>query len=161
MPTINFAGIAPASVANSLSPISFSGNSLNVKFNLIVNIQNPNVLPIKLSSVNATAFYPTAAGRTPIGGGFLPYQYVPKQSDFNFTYPFAIKYNPSQDSDQTILDSIADKCGLTGGGKQDLNIDYDIHLTAKVLFVTVHPTISSSASFPCPLDVSFAPQLRS
>lgn len=56
-----------------------------------------------------------------------------------------------------MLMDIADKCGLTGGEKQDITVRYTIHLTAKVLVIKVHPTISSSATFACPLDVSIIP----
>jgi hypothetical protein len=104
---------------------------------------------------NPQAYYPTKnGGKTQIGGGYLAEQFVPKYSNFNFTFPFAIQYNPNIDVDQSMLSEIAEKCGLTGGEKQDITVDYTIHLTAKVLFIKVHPTISSSATFACPLDVS-------
>jgi hypothetical protein len=83
----------------------------------------------------------------------LAYQEVPKYSDFNFTFPFAIEYDPNKDYDQTVLNDIAEKCGLTGAEKQPINLFYDIKLTAQVLFIKVHPTISSSTTFDCPLNV--------
>lgn len=88
-----------------------------------------------------------------LGSGWMDYQYVPTQSDFNFTYPFAIEYDPTASSSNEMLNTLIDKCGLNGGDPQDINIYYTIHLVAKVLFVTVHPTITSSASFACPLKV--------
>jgi hypothetical protein len=53
-----------------------------------------------------------------------------------------------------MLNEIATKCGLTGEEKQDITVNYTIRLTAKVLVIKVHPTISSSATFACPLDVN-------
>lgn len=85
----------------------------------------------------------------------MDHQYVSPHANENFSFPFAIEYDPFGPSHETILNLLIEKCGLTGGQPQDLNIDYTIHLTAKVLFVTVHPTIQSSTTFKCPLqDVS-------
>lgn len=89
-----------------------------------------------------------------MGGGFLAEKFVPTYSDLNFTFPFAIEYNPNVDTDQSMLNDLAEKCGLTGGPKSDITIEYTIRLTAKVLIIKVNPTISSSATFPCPLDVN-------
>lgn len=105
---------------------------------------------------NQKAFYPNPNGKSSeIGGGFLAEKFVPTYSDLNFTFPFAIEYNPNIDTDQSVLSDLAEKCGLTGGPKSDITIDYTIRLSAQVLVVKVNPTISSSATFPCPLDVSF------
>lgn len=97
------------------------------------------------------AYYPEA-GPEPVGGGLMDHQYVPRYSDFNFTYPFAIKYNAVQDTDRTLLHLLVQKCGLTGGQPQQLTINYVINLAVKVLFVTVHPTITDSTSFVCPVQ---------
>ncbi|KAK6908453.1 hypothetical protein I203_102454 [Kwoniella mangroviensis CBS 8507] len=46
------------------------------------------------------------------------------------------------------------KCGISGGTKQDITVDYDLYLKLKILGVTVSPTISNSASFECPITAS-------
>ena len=81
----------------------------------------------------------------------MDYKHIESHSDSNFTFPFAINYDPSSDTHTTILDVLVDKCGLAGGQPQDLTVDYTINLIAKVLFVKVNPTIDSSTSFKCPL----------
>lgn len=106
--------------------------------------------------MNFQAYYPSKNGgkHTYIGGGFLAEEYIPKYSSTNFTFPFALEYNPTYDTDQSVLNNLAEKCGLTGGPKSDVTIDYTIQLTAKVLVIKVNIPISSSATFPCPLDVN-------
>lgn len=91
---------------------------------------------------------------TQIGSGYLDYQYIPKYSNINFTFPFSIEYNPNVAADKLVIDDIFSKCGLTGKERQDITIDYNIRLAAKVLFITVHPTIASTATFECPISVS-------
>ncbi|KAI8091213.1 uncharacterized protein B0P05DRAFT_526575 [Gilbertella persicaria] len=151
MPTVDLAGISSTSTTGS--QISFSGNSININFGLIVKVNNPNLLGIQLSNLDATAYYPNKrGGNTRIGGGYMDSQYLPKYSNFNFTFPFAIEYNPTLDTDQSVLNDLAEKCGLTGGQAEDIVISYTIKLAARVLFITVHPTIASSASFACPID---------
>lgn len=90
-----------------------------------------------------------------IGKGYLDYQFIPKKSATNFTYPFQIDYNPSDPNSRYLLSSISDKCGFTGNTPSDIDISYDVSLNAQVLFVHVSPTISSSASFACPFQVNF------
>ena len=45
------------------------------------------------------------------------------------------------------------KCG-GDGSTEDITIDYDLYLKLKVVGITVDPTISSSASFDCPISAS-------
>ncbi|KAI8366798.1 uncharacterized protein BYT42DRAFT_587910 [Radiomyces spectabilis] len=159
MPTIDMAGVT--SSPNNGSQISFHDDTFSINFGLLIHINNPNLLKLKLSNINATAYYPPIHGssKTPVGGGFVQHLDVPKYTDFNFTFPFAIVYSPTFDRDQSVLNSIANKCGLTGGSVQDITVDYTIQLTAKVLFVTVHPTIDSSSTFKCPLTNNGLPSL--
>jgi hypothetical protein len=90
-----------------------------------------------------------------VGGGFLANQFVSSNAITNFTFPFSIQYDPTTDTNNAMLTDIATKCGLLGGTKQPLTINYKINLAVKVLFITVHPTVSSSANFDCPITVSF------
>ncbi|KAF7727841.1 hypothetical protein EC973_006954 [Apophysomyces ossiformis] len=161
MPTMDFAGVT--NLSNTSSAISLMGTTFSINFGLLIHMQNPNILSIDLSAINASAYYPlpnNPTSRTPIGGGYLDYEHVSPKSNYNFTFPFTMVYNPTLDTDQMVLNSIAEKCGLLGDKPQDITIDYDIHVTARVLFITVQPTISSSATMPCPLQSSIIPGLN-
>jgi hypothetical protein len=92
-----------------------------------------------------------------VGGGFLASQFVPSNAVTNFTFPFSIQYDPTTDTNNAMLTDIATKCGLLGGTKQSLTINYKINLAVKVLFITVHPSVSSSANFDCPISVRVFP----
>ncbi|KAF1800514.1 hypothetical protein V8B55DRAFT_1535422 [Mucor lusitanicus] len=151
MPTVDMAGVSTTPTTGS--QFSFTGDGISINFGLIVAVNNPNLLSIDLTDINATAYYPNDnGGHTYIGKGYLAEQNVPKYSNFNFTFPFSLEYNPSYDADQSVLNDLVEKCGLSGGEKKDITIDYTIRLTAKVLVIKVHPTISSSATFACPID---------
>ncbi|KAI8329518.1 hypothetical protein BC941DRAFT_442647 [Chlamydoabsidia padenii] len=158
MPTFGFVGLAAPdgnSFALSGTDFSVTDGDFNFRFGLKVNVDNPNIFPLHFTHMNATAYYPSDTNpdiKTRIGGGFLESQWIPAKTNLTFTYPFQINYDPSMDSDQSVLSSLTDKCGLTGDKAQDLSIDYTIQLDASALFVTIHPTISSSAQFPCPLN---------
>ncbi|CAO3618285.1 unnamed protein product [Cunninghamella blakesleeana] len=149
---------------------SLSDGSINFKFALSIYIENPNIFPLHFGEMETTAYYPisedsgikTNVTKIRIGAGYLDSIWIPKQSNLTFSYPFEIQYNPSLDIDQYVLTSLMDKCGLSGETPQDLSIQYDIKLAASALFVTLHPTISSSAQFKCPIadgtlgDVAFS-----
>ncbi|KAI8098562.1 uncharacterized protein BX664DRAFT_362981 [Halteromyces radiatus] len=154
MPTVDVGGVTN-STGNGSSPLSFNGDKIQINFGLNVTAKNPNLLPIYISDMNATAFYPDPLGSgntTPVGGGYLDYMELPKYSDFSFIFPFSIAYDPMTDPNQVILNDLADKCGLTGEKPRDLTISYTIQVTARVLFVSVHPTINSQSTFPCPIQ---------
>ncbi|KAI8146742.1 hypothetical protein BJV82DRAFT_396012 [Fennellomyces sp. T-0311] len=160
MPTIDFAGVT--SSPTNQSEVSYNGHVLNFNFGLLIHINNPNVLGIDLSQINATAYYPdntSPSGKLKLGEGYQDYHRVPPHENGNFTFPFALQYDPFGASHTTILNILVDKCGLTGGQPQDLTVDYTINLVAKVLFVKVHPSISSSTSFKCPLTEAGLPNL--
>ncbi|CAO3679280.1 unnamed protein product [Rhizopus stolonifer] len=157
MPSVDLAGVSTSPV-NGGSQVTFTGGTFNINFGLIISLNNPNLLTIDLTNLKATAYYPNpnGKGRTQIGGGYLAEQFVPTYSHFNFTFPFAIEYDTTLDADQSVLNDIVSRCGLTGEEKQDLTIDYSIQLTAKVLFIKISPTISSSTSFTCPISANGA-----
>ncbi|KAG0946143.1 hypothetical protein G6F57_002786 [Rhizopus arrhizus] len=153
MPSVEMAGVSNSPVDGG-SQLTISGSTFNINFGLIISVNNPNMLNIDLTDITATAYYPNQNGKghTKIGGGYLAEYFVPTYSNNNFTFSFAIQYNPTLDTDQSILNDLASKCGLTGEEKRDITVEYTIHLTAKVLFIKVNPTISSSATFACPIS---------
>ncbi|CEP09513.1 hypothetical protein [Parasitella parasitica] len=160
MPTIAFAGLN-TTLPNGTQQIQFSSTGVVINAGLILNVINPNVLSMKLSNLTAKAYYPINGTMVQIGKGYLDYQFIPKKSDINFTYPFEIDYNPSDPNSKYLLDSLSDKCGFTGNSPSDINISYDVELNAQVLFVHVSPTISSAASFACPFQDGEIPGLSS
>ncbi|KAL9559241.1 hypothetical protein MBANPS3_000508 [Mucor bainieri] len=160
MPTIDFAGLN-STLPNGTQQIEFSSTGVVIHAGLILNVINPNILSMKLSDLTAKAYYPINGSMVQIGKGYLDYQFIPKKSDINFTYPFQIDYNPSDPNSRYLLSSISDKCGFTGNTPSDIEISYDVSLNAQVLFVHVSPTISSSASFACPFQKGQVPGLGS
>jgi hypothetical protein len=158
VPTFSFNGITNSPLG--LSEFAVNGTSWDINVGLMIGIDNPNIESATLSDMNATAFYPTSP-TTAVGGGYLASQGVASNAVTNFTFPFSIQYDPTNDKNQAILSDIATKCGLLGGQKQPLTVNYKIQLAVKVLFITVHPTVSSSASFDCPIQNGQLPELPS
>jgi hypothetical protein len=69
-------------------------------------------------------------------------------------FPFSVNYNKDIDPGFAILFDIAQKCGLTGGEKQKLEIDYKLTLTIKILLVTINPSFNRKAMIDCPIKVN-------
>ncbi|KAH8555303.1 hypothetical protein BGW37DRAFT_132418 [Umbelopsis sp. PMI_123] len=150
VPTFQFNGITNST--SGLPEFTVNGTRWTINVGLQIGIDNPNIESATLSDMNATAFYPTNPN-VAVGGGFLASQFVSSNAITNFTFPFSIDYDPTTDLNSAMLEDIATKCGLLGGTKQPLTINYKINLAVKVLFITVHPSVSSSASFDCPIEV--------
>ncbi|KAM0792277.1 hypothetical protein ACM66B_004968 [Microbotryomycetes sp. NB124-2] len=147
-PSVSFNGIEASSIGDSVS-VGSNGFNLNVKLN--IGVINPNFFGASFSKVTATAFYPTKPN-TAFGGGELEDVRIPKMSNNTIHFPFAVNYTTSYDSDGSVLQDIANKCGFTGSSASKIKINYKIALKMNVLSLKITPTFSSSASFDCPLS---------
>jgi hypothetical protein len=52
---------------------------------------------------------------------------------------------------------IAQKCGILGGTKTDLTVNYKVTVTINIIGINISPTVSESATFPCPFSSSDIP----
>ncbi|KAH8548981.1 hypothetical protein BGW37DRAFT_514401 [Umbelopsis sp. PMI_123] len=136
MPQISFNGIANENFTSS-------ANSFNISADLMIGIYNPNFEAPTFSSIKATS----------VGGGELDNVHINGKGTTNITFPFTIVYDAAQGTDTSMLLDIATKCGLTGGAKQDITINYDLALTIKIGVIPITITVPEKASFPCPLDI--------
>ncbi|CDH51102.1 hypothetical protein RO3G_09124 [Lichtheimia corymbifera JMRC:FSU:9682] len=152
MPTVEVLDVTNSPGSNE-TQITYNGTEFDINIGLVVNVQNPNVLPIHLSDMQATANIRTSDDeRAYLGSGFLNKQIIPTNSDYNFTFPFTIRYDTQSASSSLMLNTLLTDCGLYGGEQSDINVEYTIQLAARVLFVTIHPNLSGSTSFACPLS---------
>jgi LEA14-like dessication related protein len=128
-----------------------------VQFNLEIpfSVSNPNYFSVSFSSIKADIYYPI--GNTLIGGGQENDVTFPSHSNQNFTFPFSIQYTTTMASSSQILADLLTKCDANS----DITVDYDLTLGLRILFFTVSPTISNSASFLCPLTASELSDLAS
>ncbi|KAK4058902.1 hypothetical protein OIO90_000348 [Microbotryomycetes sp. JL221] len=149
-PEVSFNGIEASSVGDQVS-VGSSGFNLNVKLN--IGVINPNFFGATFGKVTATAYYPTKPN-TAFGGGELEDVRIPKMSNNTIHFPFAVNYTTSYDSDGSVLQDIAQKCGFTGASASKIKINYKIALKMNVLSLKITPSFSSSASFDCPLSES-------
>ncbi|WVW86927.1 hypothetical protein I302_108982 [Kwoniella bestiolae CBS 10118] len=120
------------------SPVSLTTNGLTVSFDLSISVANPNWFNADFKEITATAQYP--GNNTNTFGG--------DEQQLTTSYTLA------KDPNQVILKDLISKCGISGGAKKDITVDYDLYLKLKILGVTVSPTISNSASFECPITAS-------
>lgn len=54
----------------------------------------------------------------------------------------------------TIVNKMMSDCGLVGGTAKDINLDYKVVATVKIVGIPISIPYSSSVAFKCPLDVS-------
>nr|XP_019043544.1 hypothetical protein I302_08123 [Kwoniella bestiolae CBS 10118]OCF22474.1 hypothetical protein I302_08123 [Kwoniella bestiolae CBS 10118] len=135
------------------SPVSLTTNGLTVSFDLSISVANPNWFNADFKEITATAQYPGNNTNT-FGGGTLYNLNFVGYTQSTFDFPFTLNYTLAKDPNQVILKDLISKCGISGGAKKDITVDYDLYLKLKILGVTVSPTISNSASFECPITAS-------
>jgi len=123
--------------------------SINLK-QLDANVRRQFILSMSCTDIVFQLFYPI--NNTHIGDGQLSNVHFPSHSNTSFNFPFTFKYTSGIDPGSKILNDLTSKC-LANPQKQ-LTVDYKIKVKVAVLFITVSPTISSSASFDCPVSAS-------
>ncbi|KAG0666579.1 hypothetical protein C6P46_004245 [Rhodotorula mucilaginosa] len=149
-PDVTFRGIRPPTSGNEVS-VQTGGFLINVT--LDINVINPNFFGAHFSRVDATAYYPTKPNEA-VGGGTLKNFDIKKHSNSTINFPFSINYTTSYDSDRTVLQDIARRCGFLGDAATQLKVNYKVKTEVRVIAVSIGPTFSSSASFDCPLTES-------
>ena len=98
------------------------------------------------------AFYP--GHTTAIGGGSLDNVQIKAKSNTTLNFPFSINYNSTADPNLEIINDIVKKCGLTGGAKQPIKIDYTLKLSLKVLAIPFTISSDRDTNIDCPIQVS-------
>ncbi|KAF8559797.1 hypothetical protein OG21DRAFT_1594593 [Imleria badia] len=134
------------------SEIQLMSNGVQINLEIPIYVSNPNYFSVSFSSIKANIYYPI--GNTLIGSGQENDITFNSHSSTNFTFPFSIEYTTTMSSSAQIIADLETKCGIGGGTVSDITVNYDITLGLRVLFFTVSPTISNSASFKCPLTAS-------
>jgi hypothetical protein len=111
------------------------------------------VLRLMCLQVSIQIFYPI--NNTDIGGGSkkdVVFHANSKGKEWDF--PFAIEYKMSSDPNKKILIDLLTKCGILGGNKSKISVDYKITLGLRILFITISPVVSNSFGFDCPITSS-------
>ncbi|EJD02453.1 uncharacterized protein FOMMEDRAFT_168909 [Fomitiporia mediterranea MF3/22] len=143
--TINQVGLN--STGGSAAQVSASTFTLNFAVN--ISVENPNYFSVAFRDIKADLTYPT--NNMDLGGGEKDDIVFKSHTETTFNFPFALQYDLSKDTNQTVLKDLLSKCGFTGT-KQNINVNYKITLGLRILFVTVSPAITNSFSFECPSD---------
>ena len=108
---------------------------------------NPNYFSVDFESIEAEVglllffinilltrlklFYPI--NNTPVGGGTANNIDFKSRSQTNFTFPFTLSYNATGAQADAIISDLANKCGVTGGKKSNLEINYKITVSINIL----------------------------
>ncbi|BGP38020.1 hypothetical protein JCM10450v2_001953 [Rhodotorula kratochvilovae] len=149
-PDVGFEGIEGP---ESGSQVTVASGGFDLNFRLKINVINPNFFGADFSKIDATAYYPLKP-TSKIGGGTMKDVSIKKYSNSTLHFPFAINYTTSYDSDLTVLQDIATKCGFLGSAQSQLTVNYKVKAKVKIIAVSIAPSFSSSTSFDCPLSES-------
>lgn len=126
--------------------VSTTGINLNLAAN--ISVENPNFFSVNFPSIKVQLYYPI--NNTAVGGGQQNNVNIRSNQQTNFTLPFSLQYNLTSDPSHQILTDITNKCTAS----QSLTVNYSITLGIRVIFFTISPVISNSASFACPLTAA-------
>ncbi|KAG1403776.1 hypothetical protein G6F60_004799 [Rhizopus arrhizus] len=145
VPTVTFSGLEQ-------SPnITYPHNVLNMTFSLGITVDNPNFESITFEKIVADAYYPSPYS-VKVGGGEVDNIHIVSNGITNITFPFSVAVNSTDQAQQGVLMDLVTKCGLDGSTKKNIDFNYYVHPTVRILGIAITPTISKSMSIACPLQ---------
>ncbi|KAF9974332.1 hypothetical protein BGZ65_008792, partial [Modicella reniformis] len=133
---------------------TFNQGETMLAVSLVANIEvtNPNPIGFNFEAITATAYYPNYSPT--IGGGNLNHVDFPSKSSKIIHFPISARYSGSQDNGYVVVRDILNRCGVLGGEKTKLTINYDLQLTFKIIFFNISPTIKNQhVDLDCPANV--------
>ncbi|KAG0284695.1 hypothetical protein BGZ96_010962 [Linnemannia gamsii] len=148
LPKVEFQGMEGAPVFT----YNQGGSTFAVNLTANIEVQNPNPLGFNFESITATAYYPSY---TPsIGGGSLSNVDFPSHSTVLLKFPISASYDRVADPGLTVVKDIINRCGIAGGDKTNILINYDLKLTVRIIGIPISPTIKNQhVNIPCPEDI--------
>ncbi|CAO3657518.1 unnamed protein product [Mucor hiemalis] len=149
-PSVEFTGVQG-------SPnFGLTGTNVNLNVSLGFTVKNPNIESVTFSTLTATAFY--HGDTTELGGGTLHDLHIGSHSVTNIDFPFSISMDVTNSQTQVIAAKMMADCGLGGGTAGNINLDYKVVATVKIIGIPISVPYSSSVGFKCPLGVSIIDQ---
>ncbi|KAF9920029.1 hypothetical protein FBU30_010233 [Linnemannia zychae] len=149
LPKVNFKGMDGAPIFQ----YNQGQTTFGVNLTALIEVQNPNPIGFNFESITATAYYPNYAPT--LGGGSLTNVNFPSKSTVNLSFPIGASYDRTQDPGFVVIKDILNRCGVTGGDKSNIAINYDLKLTLRIIGIAISPTIKNQhVTVPCPDDIS-------
>lgn len=134
----------------SASSVGVSGTALTFNGSVDFIVSNPNSISTELS-LNAKVYDAVDTGQD-IGRGSISGAKINARDNTTITFPYQIRYDYTQDKSKKILKDLAQKCGVTGGSSQNLDLTLDISASLKILSVPVPVSFSHDISTACPIS---------
>jgi len=149
-PSITIGSVVPTSGDSNPA----TGNGIRVALGVDISVSNPNYFDVDFQKIEVELLYPINNNNIPVGGGIATNLNFKSRVQTNFTFPFVLSYNSTEAQATAIFTDLATKCGVTGGTKSNLDVNYKISLGIRILMVVISPVISNTFSFPCPISSS-------
>ncbi|KAI9257909.1 hypothetical protein BY458DRAFT_518479 [Sporodiniella umbellata] len=145
MPTVEFTGLKGSPKMTNVN------NMLNMTFDLGITVHNPNFESITFEKIWADAYYPSPYS-VKVGGGEVSNVHIVSNGVTNITFPFAIHINSTDPAQQGVMMDLVTKCGLDGSTKRNIDLNYYVHPTVRIVGIAITPKIAASMSVPCPIQ---------
>ncbi|KAK7467246.1 hypothetical protein VKT23_004303 [Stygiomarasmius scandens] len=146
--------IGSAELDQSGTGVQIQDTGIVVPLQVNITVTNPNYFSVNLKHLKVELSYPVNNNSTSIGQGSKDDIVFPSNSNSSTTFPFNIDYEFADDPNYAVLLDMATKCGVLGGTKSDLTINYKISIGLRILIVNISPSVSNSFSISCPLSDS-------
>ncbi|CAO3684275.1 unnamed protein product [Rhizopus stolonifer] len=146
VPSIEFNGYKNTPV------VTFNNKVLNVAVDFDIRVDNPNFETITFDKVSVDAYYPSPYYAL-VGSGSMNNVYINSEANTNYTFPFTMSIDANNATQKSVLSDLITKCGYNGTTKQNIDLNFYLYPTIRIVSFTITPTITKLLSIPCPLEV--------
>ncbi|KAK9760643.1 hypothetical protein K7432_015132 [Basidiobolus ranarum] len=156
-PEIRFNGVDTVGNLDYTSLALNAGSGIAIPLVLKLNVQNPNLISIKLSNITAKGFYQIPDGTSvQVGQGALSQPITfPAKGNLDFLLPITLTYYPKTDKNSAAaLSGLLNHCGVTSPQKSQIPLKYTAVLDIPLIsWLGIRPEINNNVSFDCPINV--------
>ncbi|KAG2020080.1 hypothetical protein CC2G_005460 [Coprinopsis cinerea AmutBmut pab1-1] len=146
-PAIDIGDVVTHNTTGSLS----SPDGLEINLSVPISVNNPNYFTVAFSLLKVEIFYPI--NNTPVGGGESRDIVFKSGEETDFTFPFKLSYRTADDPGNRVFVDLGTKCGVGGGRRENISVNYKLTLGIRIMLITISPVIENTFTFQCPQEI--------
>ncbi|ORZ36275.1 hypothetical protein BCR44DRAFT_123224 [Catenaria anguillulae PL171] len=161
VPKVSFSG---ARAPTDRSPLQLSGSTVNLNWDFVFQVSNPNSFGASVSSLDMRAFPPNAASNidNQIANGTKLDTYIEANGNTNVQFPVTFSLNTKQSSNSQFFAGLITACGGGGAGAagNQISVKYELDIGLAMLKpIGYKYKHEEKASFACPINIGGNPAL--
>ena len=149
--------IQPLSIDNST--IQVSPNGFSIPLDPIIHVSNDNFFDIRLTDLQVNGTHPLYGyGTVPLGTGYLQQFTMESRSEADFTFPFLVQYNSTNDPGIGYFSQLIENCTDASNRQLYLEVSFSVNYDTWAKSGNIFET--REVAVPCPISEQEASSIK-